>query len=181
MEEGERREPERQSGAGALRGAEDRHDEHAGQHRVRVAMPPDRRLTPGTLMLARVDGRRCVLRLPPSAGATPSALLCMAPWIDGGGDGDDGEEGIRPSGGGGAFSEATILLPGEATPGQQLVATAPDGTFVAFRVPDPLPAHRRIRLRLPASTSIKTQWRGVTARGLKVHDENGAELSLGGR
>ena len=61
------------------------------------------------------------------------------------------------------------------------IATAPDGTFVAFRVPDPLPAHRRIRLRLPASTSIKTQWRGVTARGLKVHDENGAELSLGGR
>jgi hypothetical protein len=159
-------------------------DEHAGQHRVRVAMPPDRRLTPGTLMLARVDGRRCVLRLPPSAGATPSALLCMAPWIDddGGGDGgDDGEEGIRPSGNRGAFSEATILLPGEATPGQQLVATAPDGTFVAFRVPDPLPAHRRIRLRLPASTSIKTQWRGVTARGLKVHGENGEELSLGGR
>ena len=117
------------------------------------------------------------------AGLQPWARLGMAPGsaADGGGDGVHEEEGIRPSGGGGAFSEATILLPGEATPGPPLVATAPAGTFVAFRVPAPLPAHRRIRLRLPASTSIKTQWRGVTARGLKVHGENGEELSLGGR
>ena len=55
------------------------------------------------------------------------------------------------------------------TPGRQLVATAPDAR--SSPRPDPLPAHG-----IASGTrehSIKTQWRGVTARGLKVHGENG--------
>jgi len=144
--------------------------EHAGQPRVRVEVPAARRLPPGTLLLARAHGRRCVLRLPQGATAG-GALLCMPPWIDD--DGGEAAAAASADGGGDCFSEHPVLVPNDATPGQQLVATAPDGSYVAFRVPGDLPLHRRIRLRLPRP---RAQWLGVTARVVRVHDERGAEL-----
>jgi hypothetical protein len=72
----------------------------------------------------------------------------------GGGSGGGGGLAGRPP----AFEHFEAVIPREAPPGASVLATAPGGLMVCFRLPSQLPAHRRVTVRLqPTEGAV---WRG---------------------